>query len=95
MIYGEGSNEEQMVTGLEAIKAKMRERSSRKWVLNLEHGSVDAQRSMDGGVMLLVTGTITCKKHSQPRQVLPFFKFRYFSHQSYFSSTNMLRTLFF
>jgi hypothetical protein len=70
MIYGEDSKMEDMVTGLEAIKAKMAERSSRRWLLNLEDGSVDAQESMQGGVILLVTGTITSKQHPEPRQVL-------------------------
>ena len=68
-IYGEGTAPEESVVGIENIKEKLAARSSRGYIVSLEHGTVDAQQSSDGGVLLMVTGTITRKGSDQPSQV--------------------------
>jgi hypothetical protein len=73
LIYGEGSNPVEITTGLSAIKSKLSERCSKDWVLSLENGSVDAQQSVDDGVLLMVTGTLTSKSNRQPRQFVQSF----------------------
>ena len=69
MIYGEGTAPEESVVGIEAIKEKLAARCGQGYLLSLEHGTVDAQQSMDGGVLLMVTGTITRKGSNTPSQV--------------------------
>lgn len=69
MIYGEGTAPEESVVGIDAIKEKLAARSGRGYLLSLEHGTVDAQQSVDGGVLLMVTGTITRKGSDTPSQV--------------------------
>lgn len=72
MVCGEGTHSEDPVMGMEQIKAKIAERGCLNAIFNLEHGSIDAQPSKDGGVLLMVTGTIT-KKNAPPRQFVQSF----------------------
>ncbi len=55
---------------MEAIKASLSERAMRNRSVSLESGSVDAQKSKDGGVIIMVTGSIFSKDASEsPKQV--------------------------
>ncbi len=99
MIYGEGSKPEEVVSGLEAIKEKLSARAARNWVLSLESGSVDAQQSKDGGVLLMVTGSITSKHggEQQPRQVILPLLFIFFfpsPNLTFISRTTVCAILF-
>lgn len=69
MIYGEGTAPEESVVGIEAIKEKLAARCGQGFFLSLEHGTVDAQQSIECGVLLMVTGTITRKGSDTPSQV--------------------------
>lgn len=72
VVCGEGTRSEDPVIGMEQIKAKITDRRCQNAVFNLEHGSLDAQPSKDGGVLLMVTGTIT-KQNEPPRQFVQSF----------------------
>lgn len=68
LIYGEGNGTETASQGIEAIRQKLTTRSSRGWEINLESGTVDAQSSKDGGVLLMVTGSLS-RSDQKPKQV--------------------------
>lgn len=70
--YVDGANAQGPVGGMQKIKEVIRQRGSEHWVLDLESGSVDAQPSKDGGVLLLVTGILTTQ-NQPPRQFVQTF----------------------
>ena len=72
LVYGEGSGEVEPVTGIEGIKSKINSRGCKGAEFNIASGTLDAQPTMNNGVMVMVTGTIT-KKDDQARQFVQSF----------------------
>eukprot|EP00615_Pteridomonas_danica_P004393 CAMPEP_0114345830 /NCGR_PEP_ID=MMETSP0101-20121206/12576_1 /TAXON_ID=38822 ORGANISM="Pteridomonas danica, Strain PT" /NCGR_SAMPLE_ID=MMETSP0101 /ASSEMBLY_ACC=CAM_ASM_000211 /LENGTH=471 /DNA_ID=CAMNT_0001482099 /DNA_START=176 /DNA_END=1591 /DNA_ORIENTATION=- len=93
LIYGEGLEPVELATGLDAIKSKFSERANRRWVISLENGSVDAQQSRGGGVMLMVTGTITSKASRQPRHFVQSFFLAEHNATSYYLLNDTFRII--
>lgn len=71
--HGDGSQPEPAVSGMANIKEKISALGLANAQVNLDSGSVDAQRSKDGGVLLMVTGTMTIKTSKQPKQFVQTF----------------------
>ncbi|CAN0164300.1 unnamed protein product, partial [Ectocarpus sp. 12 AP-2014] len=70
--HASGTKEEEPVSGLEDIKAKIKHLGLGGATVDLGCGSVDAQPSEGGGVLLMVTGSITIA-NTDPRQFCQTF----------------------
>mmetsp|Transcript_6092 Transcript_6092/g.9360 ORF Transcript_6092/g.9360 Transcript_6092/m.9360 type:complete len:305 (+) Transcript_6092:127-1041(+) len=66
--FGAPGEAAEPVTGIEAIKTKITGLGLEGAKVEVGQGSVDAQASRDGGVVMLVTGTIALATGQQPAQ---------------------------
>jgi len=81
------------VTGIAAIKEKLDERVKTGWVVSLDDGNVDAQSSHDGGVFLMVTGSLNSKDGTPLQFVQSFFLAKIAATQTFFVLNDTFRVV--
>ncbi|CAM9324654.1 unnamed protein product [Phaeothamnion confervicola] len=92
-LHSEGSRHEMPVTGLDNIRAKIAQLGLDGASVQIDEcGSVDAQSSENGGVVLMVTGEITIR-HDPPRQFVQTFVLARNDTHNYYVFNDIFRFL--
>lgn len=91
--HADGPQAAPTVTGADNIRDRVQELNLAGARFNLHEGSIDAHRSENGGVFVLVTGHCTLLGHLPRMFVQSFFLSRQTSASSYYVKNSILRLL--
>lgn len=90
--HGDGSQMEEPTSGQESIKEKIMKRAYQGARVDFDHGSIDCQASLNGSVLVMVTGMMTLSGSATPKAFVQTF---YLAVQpnGYFVMNDVLRFL--